>query len=220
MSAQDLIDEAKRIRQRLRYPPNAVKDPGIDLTRKSTAHKGSEPVPDPPIKKPLIEFREPTYPALEVRFPVTFDDILEAVSQHYGVTVGILKGGSRRAHTVFARFVAIYLSLRILPTRSLKSIGRDLGKDHSTIIHARNRFLAIIAGNSQVATEVQMIEKYIETVHNSRLPLPAFHQLDLAGIRQESVSQQEVHGLEALGAQRNVPPAADVSLQDQGRIPG
>jgi hypothetical protein len=168
VSAQDLIDEAKRIRQRLRYPPNAVHDPGIDLTRKSTAHKGSEPVPDPPVRKVLADpVPEPSYPPLDVKFPITFDDILDAVSIHYGVSVGALKGASRRAHTCFARFVVVYLSLRLLARRSLSSIARDLDKDHTSILHARNRINAIIAGNPAVASEVLMIEAYIAANHRS-----------------------------------------------------
>ena len=167
MSAEELIENAKRIRHRLRYPPNAVPDLGIDLTRKSTAHKGSEPNPDPPAKKAIVVLPEPSYPPLDIRFPITFDDIVDAVAVHYGITPAAIRGASRRAHTCFARFVVVYLSLRLLAKRSLSSIARDLDKDHTSIIHARNRINAIIAGNSQVAAEVLMIEAYIEAHHRS-----------------------------------------------------
>lgn len=198
MSAQDIIDQAKLIRQRLRNPPNAVYDPGIDLTRKSTHHKGSEPNPDPAPKKALVEpiIVEPSYPPMDIRFPITFDDIVEAVSIHYGLTTEAIRGSCRRSHVCFARFVVVYLSLKILPGRSLKSIARDLGgRDHSTAIHARDRMTAIVAGNSQVASEVQMIENYIETVHNNKPVIPTFRECGVEVQPGPGPQVQEVHGL-------------------------
>ncbi len=181
-AAQDLIDEAKRIRQRLRDPPNAVHDPGIDLTRKSTAHKGHEPIPDPPIKKvlELPESREPTFPPMEIRFPITFDNILEAVSTHYGVSTASLRGSDRHMHTCLARFVVVYLSLKLLAKRSLSSIARDLDKDHTSILHARNRINAIILDRPEVAAEVLMLERHIETLHSLRPAVPTFCERGVA----------------------------------------
>lgn len=169
MSAQDIIDQAKLIRQRLRNPPNAVYDPGIDLTRKSTHHKGNEPNPDPPTKKALEKpiIVEPSYPPMDIRFPITFDDIVEAVSIHYGVTAEAIRSPCRRSHICFARFVVVYLSLRILK-RSLKSMGRELGRDHTTILNCKKRINEIIAGNSQVAAEVSMIETYVTQKRDAR----------------------------------------------------
>ncbi len=181
-AAQDLIDEAKRIRQKLRYPPNAVHDPGIDLTRKSTAYKGHEPNPDPPVKKPW-EFtvaKEPQYPPLEIQFPITFDDILEAVSGHYGVSIPNLRGSNRQSHTCMARFVVVYLSLKLLAKRSLSSIARDLDKDHTSVLHARNRINAIILDRPEVAAEVLMLERHIEAVHNDRFAVPTFGEFGVA----------------------------------------
>lgn len=201
MSAQDIIDQAKLIRQRLRNPPNAVYDPGIDLTRKSTAHKGSEPNPDPAPKKALVEpiIVEPSYPPMDIRFPITFDDIVEAVAIHYGLTTGAIKGPSRKAHKVFARYVAIYLSRRLIPTRSLASIGRDLGKDHSTILAARDRFNGILAGNSRVAAEVQMIEVYIEAAYNNRPSLASQSELYLERIGQTGLPESGIYQLDSPG---------------------
>lgn len=193
MSAQDLIDEAKRIRQKLRNPPNAVHDPGINLTRQSTAYKGDIPPPDTPPKKVLRETERVVYPVIQL--PLGFEDIVEAVSSHYGVSPAAIRGSSRRSHTCFARFVVVHLSLKLLAKRSLKSIGRSLNKDHSSILHARDRISAIIAGNSQVANEVQMIESYIETAHNHRSSLPNFSQCGVAVEPGTSPQVQAIHGM-------------------------
>lgn len=194
MSAQEIIDKAKEIRQRLRYPPNAVPDPGIDLTRKSTAYKGNEPNPDPPVKKALEEPKqEISYPPIDIKFPVLFSDIVDAVSTHYGVTPTAIYGASRRAHTCFARFVVIHLAFRLMRLPSFKAIGRFLNKDHSSIIHAKRRIEAIIAGNSQVAAEVQMIGAYIEANHRSAVP--AVSECGLEVQQGASPQVQEVHRL-------------------------
>lgn len=197
MSAQEIIDRAKEIRQKLRYPPNAVKDPGIDLTRKSTAHKGSEPIPDPPIRK--ILGAEPVIPVpIELWSPTAFDDVLDAVSAHYGVSVAAIKSSSRRSHICFARFVVVHLAIKMKARKSLSSIARALYKDHTSILHARNRINAIIAGNSQVAAEVQMIEAYIETNNRLRCPVSAVNQSDMEVGRETGLQKQEICGLDRL----------------------
>lgn len=176
--AARLIEDAKRIRQRLRYPPNAVVDRGIDLTRKSTAYKGSEPIPDAPIKKILGVEPPKTYP--EVYFPITFEDILNAVATHFGLSAEDLRGISRRHHICYARFVLVYLAIRFLNKKSIASIGRDLNKDHTSILHARNRINGIIAGNPKAYAEISMIEKHIETTYNYRPSISADGQFRLA----------------------------------------
>lgn len=175
MGAEEIIENAKKIRQRLRYPPNAVPDRGIDLTRKSTAHKGSEPIPDPPIKKILREETPPIHIHPEIRMPASLDIIIDAVGSHYGVTSEAIKSSSRRSYTCFARFVVIYLAIRLLPKKSLASIARELGRDHTTILHARGRIYDIIAGNPGVAAQVRMIEACI-AANNPGLAVPAIGQ--------------------------------------------
>lgn len=176
-AADELIENAKRIRQRLRHPPNAVIDHGIDLTRKSTAHKGDGPIPDAPIKKILNEAPIPQ----EVYFPITFEDILRTVATHYGISVEDLKGSCRQATISYARFVVVHLSLRYLAKRSLKSIGRSLGnKDHTSILHARNRIRGIMAVNPKAHAEIIGIEKHIESMYNYRFAVSDFGQYRLA----------------------------------------
>lgn len=191
-AANDLIENAKRIRQRLRKPPNAVYDPGIDLTRKSSAHKGDGPIPDAPIKK-VLGAPNPIKIQPEFQLPKLFEKILREVSRHYGVSVASLKGSSRRADISYARFVAIHLSLKMKAKLSLSAIARGLNKDHSSAIHARNRMIDIIATNQEKSNEINMIEKCIED--NYRPAVPAFCEFRVAIQPGPGPSQPEVSGL-------------------------
>ena len=193
--AGELIENAKRIRQRLRYPPNAVPDTGIDLTRRSTAYKGNEPIPDPPIKKALENPRPAPQPQVDIILPLSFDDIVEAVAAHYDISPVTIKSSDRRSHVCFARFVVVHLSLRLLAKRSLSSIGRDLDKDHTSIIHARDRINAIIAGDAQIAAEIQAVGDYIETVHNDRLAMATVCQSGVEVQPGAGSPGQEIHEL-------------------------
>jgi hypothetical protein len=184
MTIKEITENAKQIRDRLRHPPNAVHDTGIDLTKKSSSHRGDEPNPDPPIKKMLEMLPEPPrkrYQFAPSRKCLIFDDILEAVSTHYGVSIEAIRGPSRRTHTGFARFVVVHLAIKLSKKPSLSAIGRNLNKDHTSILHARNRIKAIIASNAQVAAEVKMLETYLERLHHYRSSIPSERQFYLEG---------------------------------------
>lgn len=156
MRIDELIENARKIRQRLRFPPNAVPDHGIDLTRKSTAYKGDILPPDTPPKKKLEEPK--VIPAIV--FPIHFNEILYAVSRFYRVPVESLRGDRRFKPEVLARRVIVHLGIKLLG-RSLSSIGRELNKDHSTIIHARNKILLNLQTNTKLQGEVSAIEESI-----------------------------------------------------------
>lgn len=155
--ADELIKNAKNIRQRLMYPPNAVLDRGINLTRQSTAYKGDIPPPDTPTKKPLVVRINP--PPSFV-FPLNFEDIVIAVAAFYEIPVEEIKGERRFAVTCLARRVIVYLGIKLLK-RSLSSIGRDLNKDHTSILHARDRINEILLKDPILANEISMIEQVL-----------------------------------------------------------
>lgn len=128
---------AKLIRQRLRFPPNAVIDPGIDITRKSSGIKGYEsdkpkepksPAPPPPNYR-IVDTQPPEW-------PLTLATILTAVANHYGLSVGDLKGRKRARSISHARRTAAYLGVKLLTNRSKASIAREMEKDHTTVLYS------------------------------------------------------------------------------------
>jgi chromosomal replication initiator protein len=76
-----------------------------------------------------------SYGGREAR-PLRIGDILDAVSDHFGMRVQDLLGRKRSRSISYPRQVAMYLARR-LTTLSLEEIGAHFGnRDHSTVLHA------------------------------------------------------------------------------------
>lgn len=157
---EKLIQNAREIRGRLRHPPNAVFDQGIDLTRKSTAYKGDIPPADTPPKKPLFIELKKKKPEPEILMPITMDDIVRAVCDHYGPSPASVRGPNRMALLCHTRRVIVYLAIKIL-NKSLSSIGRNLNKDHTSILHAKRKIDETLLKNPELYSEINKIEKEI-----------------------------------------------------------
>jgi len=68
--------------------------------------------------------------------PMRVSDILEAVSQHYGIRLQELLGRKRNRSISRPRQIAMYLTRKLTPL-SLQEIGMHFaGRDHSTVLHA------------------------------------------------------------------------------------
>jgi hypothetical protein len=145
MSASLAIEHARAVRRRLRRPPNAVEDHGIDLKRKPAppsvpATADAQPVPLPlGIGTPMPEYKLVYALTPAVASPPGIHAIQHAVCEHYGVTLVDLCSSRRAAAIVMPRQVAVWLCRR-LTTHSLPAIGHHFGdRDHTTILHAARR---------------------------------------------------------------------------------
>lgn len=124
----ELLSHYKAVRERLRNPPNARLDDGIDLRRR-------------PFAVPRIKQRLP--PKAIPRLPATFIDdrpsilsVIRAVSRAFGIPMKDICGEIRRRQIVRPRHIAAALAYR-LTGKSLSKIGYYLGgKDHTTILSA------------------------------------------------------------------------------------
>lgn len=68
-------------------------------------------------------------------------DILTLVAEVTGIPVPDLTGPRQARVVVWPRFLAVHLLVAMRPDLSLPAIGRALGgRDHTTIMHARNKF--------------------------------------------------------------------------------
>ncbi len=215
MTPGELIENAKLIRQRLRYPPNSVPDRGIDLTRKSTAYKGDIPPPDTPPKKTLAVM-EPEAPRQEVRFPIHFGDIVDAVSSYYHLSKDDLVSCQRHAPFVKARRVIIYISSRFLKNRTLSAIARELKKDHTTILHAQKKIIDEISWNPELVEQIKQIEANIVLNYN-RLNLPTLSEFGVEIKWLEGGQEQKIQSLDQ-GVLGDVaaPEALGQGEEDQG----
>ena len=138
------IENYSTIHQRLRNPPNAKVDNGIDLKRRPSK---PAPIPEPEIeqelpKKPI----GPTWYFLKSeadKDEITILDVKRAICKRLGVSRNDLTTHCRSAQLVRPRHIAIYLC-RVLTPRSFPYIGRHFGgRDHTSALHAFKKIEAL-----------------------------------------------------------------------------
>jgi chromosomal replication initiator protein len=102
------------------------------------------------------------YPQGEPAPEVTIPRIQEAVSQRFGVTLDELVSPRRSQAVAYPRQVAMYLS-RELTDASLPMIGKEFGgRDHTTVIHAKDKISRMIREDRSVYNLVQELTARIK----------------------------------------------------------
>jgi chromosomal replication initiator protein len=102
------------------------------------------------------------YPQGEAAPEVTIPRIQEAVSQRFGVTLEELVSPRRSQAVAYPRQVAMYLS-RELTDASLPMIGKEFGgRDHTTVIHAKDKITRLIREDRSVYNLVQELTARIK----------------------------------------------------------
>ena len=102
------------------------------------------------------------YPQGEAAPEVTIPRIQEAVSQRFGVTLDELVSPRRSQAVAYPRQVAMYLS-RELTDASLPMIGKQFGgRDHTTVIHAKDKISRLIREDRSVYNLVQELTARIK----------------------------------------------------------
>jgi chromosomal replication initiator protein len=102
------------------------------------------------------------YPQGEAAPEVTISRIQETVSQRFGVTLDELVSPRRSQAVAYPRQVAMYLS-RELTDSSLPKIGREFGgRDHTTVIHAKDKITRLIREDRSVYNLVQELTARIK----------------------------------------------------------
>ena len=93
---------------------------------------------------------------------VTIEEIQRKVAEYYNVRLADLIGPKRVRTIARPRQVAMYLSKQ-LTTRSLPDIGRRFGgRDHTTIMHGVKKVEELMAVDSQLADDLQMLRRLLE----------------------------------------------------------
>lgn len=162
---KEVRQKAKEIRNRLRRPPNAVYDPGINITRNSSGVRGGQIPASIPQEapKPL----QPPKVDPQVVLPLTFDRIIHTVTNHYGLAPESVKTPSRRRDISHARWIAVYLGAKLLKNRTLASMARELEKDHSSILHAKSEMTKYINHNKALQHVVNSLEEVVLAEHHN-----------------------------------------------------
>jgi chromosomal replication initiation ATPase DnaA len=82
--------------------------------------------------------------------------LIAAAAAEFGVTYRAILGHVRVAEIVVARQVVMYLAATRLH-RSLPLIGRCLNRDHSTVLHGRERIAVLVARDPDFAARVERV---------------------------------------------------------------
>ncbi len=102
------------------------------------------------------------YPQGEAAPVITIARIQEAVSHRFGVTHDELVSPRRSQAVAYPRQVAMYLS-RELTDASLPMIGKEFGgRDHTTVIHAKDKITKLIREDRSVYNLVQELTARIK----------------------------------------------------------
>ncbi|MBR2903959.1 MAG: chromosomal replication initiator protein DnaA [Clostridia bacterium] len=96
----------------------------------------------------------------EEKEEITPDKIIDAVCGYYKQRRDDVLGKGKKAEVALARQVCAYLMCELL-TLPLISIGKLLGRDHTTIMYARDKIEQLLKLNAKLAKEVDDIKNIV-----------------------------------------------------------
>jgi chromosomal replication initiator protein len=86
--------------------------------------------------------------------------IVDIVAAQFGLTRGQLLGKRRLPRYVLPRHLAMLLCIEMLQA-SLPEVGRWFGRDHSSVLHARERMRRRIAVDRKFAKQVEKLRRIV-----------------------------------------------------------
>jgi chromosomal replication initiator protein len=93
---------------------------------------------------------------------LTIEEIQRKVAEHYNVRLSDLIGPKRLRTIARPRQVAMYLAKHLTP-RSLPEIGRRFGgRDHTTIMHGIRKIEELMAIDSQLSDDLQLLRRLLQ----------------------------------------------------------
>lgn len=98
--------------------------------------------------------------------PLTIDDILDSVCNHFEVTIAAVNGRSRKREYVEARQVSMYLAQKYTKMPASR-IGKLMGgRDHSTVIHSCSKVEKRLEVDKLFLDEIASIENSFKLKRN------------------------------------------------------
>lgn len=97
--------------------------------------------------------------------PVTVDNIIDAVSECFGVPSADIKSDKRSANVVQARQITMYI-IHDMMCLSLQEIGTAFGKHHTTVMHALKEIEGKMSKNVTLRAKVDDIKKNLYDKYN------------------------------------------------------
>lgn len=93
---------------------------------------------------------------------VSIEGIQRMVSEYFSISIDAIKGKTRKREVVQARHIGMYLA-KEFTENSLRNIGLQFGgRDHSTVIHACETVLNLMATDIDVKEDVAELQKQLK----------------------------------------------------------
>ena len=100
-------------------------------------------------------------PSEDTSDKITAEDIIKITCDFFGVSVADVIGKKKNKELVEPRQICVYLMTELMNI-PLVSIGQALGgRDHTTVIYARNKVAELVKTNPKVATQVNDLKNLI-----------------------------------------------------------
>ena len=198
--ATQLLSNYNEIRQRLRFPPNAVKDIGIDLKRKpippKTGKEVIECVEDHEAVKCLVSILEIS-PIARERIGLKLANIETAICHYFGINITALTGRGRQHRFTYPRQIMWHLAYEYAGLSSTQLGRRCSGRDHSTVLHGKQKIAQMLLVDTKTQEIVKALEAVLFSTYEPKadLPQPAvatIGQRDLAEEQETSLPQSEI----------------------------
>jgi chromosomal replication initiator protein len=94
---------------------------------------------------------------------VSIDEIQKRVAEHFGIRLAEMMSARRARAVARPRQVAMYLAKQ-LTSASLPGIGKKFGgRDHTTVMHAVKKIEELIAIDSALAEDVELLRRMLQT---------------------------------------------------------
>ncbi len=93
---------------------------------------------------------------------LSIEEIQRKVAEHYNIRLSDMIGPKRLRNIARPRQVAMYLAKQLTP-RSLPEIGRRFGgRDHTTIMHGVRKIEELMATDSQLSDDLQLLRRLLQ----------------------------------------------------------
>ena len=92
-------------------------------------------------------------------------DIIEETAKFYGIAPEAIRGQSRTKEIALARQISMYL-IRSITNLSLSDIGKEYGRDHTTVIHSLEKVEHLIKQDRETAETIKDIKSNINARNN------------------------------------------------------
>jgi chromosomal replication initiator protein len=94
----------------------------------------------------------------------TFEEVMEAVSRYYSVSVQDMIGKSRVREILVPRQIVMHLARKHLRMSTVRIGERFSNRDHTTVMNALSRIEQYMQGDSQILREVRAVEEDLGVV--------------------------------------------------------